>query len=480
MKTRASIFYFCYTTILVVLIVLTTNCNTITSNTKGKAFLGGEIINPKSNWVVIYNTKTKALDSLKLNAENRFFYNIENLHTNLYSIMHGGEYQMLVLEPNDSIMLRLNTLGFDESLVFTGKGAKKNNYLIKTFLANETQSKQLIEHAIMEPEAFSAFTEKNRKQRLDEFYKFLKQNKASSFFKSIIEANINYNAYADKEIYPFAYFGSNKMVHLKDLPKDFYNYRKTIAYNNEDLSHFFSYNRFLDSHIDNLAVHKFYTSKPFHSAFSRQDLSYNLAKLRLIDSLITNTSIKNNLLKNKTLEYISSNPTDNEITEITKLYTQKSTNAEDKTYVNNLVRALQQLKSGNPLPNVEIVDSNNNSYSLNTMISKPTVIHFWSNHLKAHYKSSSKYVKKLKQKFNNINFIAVNIDDANNQSLLKNKPKTSTKIYRFKNPETGLQALAVNYINKAIIINANGTIAHPNTNIYNKDFESFLTALLNE
>ena len=29
----------------------------------------------------------------------------------------------MVIEPNDSIMIRLNTLDFDESLVFTGQGA---------------------------------------------------------------------------------------------------------------------------------------------------------------------------------------------------------------------------------------------------------------------------------------------------------------------------------------------------------------------
>ena len=34
-------------------------------------------------------------------------------------------------------MLRLNSLDFDESLVFSGKGASKNNYLIDVFLEHE-------------------------------------------------------------------------------------------------------------------------------------------------------------------------------------------------------------------------------------------------------------------------------------------------------------------------------------------------------
>ena len=38
-------------------------------------------------------------------------------------------------------MFRLNTLDFDESLVFTGEGAKKNNYLINLFLEHEKEEK---------------------------------------------------------------------------------------------------------------------------------------------------------------------------------------------------------------------------------------------------------------------------------------------------------------------------------------------------
>ena len=34
-------------------------------------------------------------------------------------------------------MIRLNTLDFDESLVYTGKGSSKNNFLMDVFLRNE-------------------------------------------------------------------------------------------------------------------------------------------------------------------------------------------------------------------------------------------------------------------------------------------------------------------------------------------------------
>ena len=61
---------------------------------------------------------------------------------------------MLLLEANDSIMFRLNTADFDESLVYSGSGAKKNNFLIKTFLENEIDNKKLTKYCQMEPEYF--------------------------------------------------------------------------------------------------------------------------------------------------------------------------------------------------------------------------------------------------------------------------------------------------------------------------------------
>ena len=167
-------------------------CQFKAENISDSAYLGGEIINPKNSSVVLYNTNGQVLDSITLDANNRFIFKIDNLLPGLYSLTHGGEYQMLLLEPNDSIMFRLNTYDFDESLVFTGNGARKNNYLLKTYLSNEKEAKQLVKYSKMEPEIFNEFIENRRQTQLKEFHQFLTYNEESEFFKSIIEANINY------------------------------------------------------------------------------------------------------------------------------------------------------------------------------------------------------------------------------------------------------------------------------------------------
>jgi hypothetical protein len=450
-------------------------------NTSDATYIGGEIINPKNNSVVLYNTNGQILDSITLDNDNRFIFKIDNLNPGLYSLTHGGEYQMLLLEPSDSIMFRLNTYDFDESLVFTGKGAKKNNYLLKTYLSNEKEAKQLVKYSKMEPEVFNDFVENRRQKQLADFQKFLVKNEESEFFKSIIEANINYNTYADKEIYPFAYFGNNKLIHIKDLPEDFFAHRKDIDYDATHLSRFFAYNRFLFSHIDNLAIHNYYKDNAYHSKFNRHAMGYNKSKLDLIDSIITDPIIKNNLLKYKAREYISYNHTEDEANEILDYYLDKSTNEDDKAYMSDLVSSLKLLRQGNPLPNISIVNYNDTEHFINSIITKPTIIYFWSSNSKSQYRNSHYMVDKLKSNFPQTDFISINVNDNNDKfwkKIIDNYNFPTINEFKFKNSKSARKTLAVNYLNKCIIVDEHGIILHANANIFNSEFNETLEGLL--
>ena len=463
---------------------ITLGCNSNGENSDF-AYIGGEIVNPKNKSVVLYNTKGKIADTFVLDANNRFIHKITDLQPGLYSVRHGGEYQMVLLEPNDSIMFRLNTYDFDESLVFTGNGAKKNNYLIKTYIANEKEAKKLSRYAQKEPETFNSFIETRRNDRLNEFYSFLEHNEnvGTPFFKSIIEANINYNAYADKEIYPFAYFGNNKLTHIKDLPEDFYTYRGSVDYNANHLSNFFSYNRFLSAHFDNLALKSYYQNNAYHSMFNRHSTEYNTSKLDLIDSLISDETIKNYLLKSKARDFISHNHSEPEAQEMLDHYLLKSTNTEDRSYMKALVASLKQLRSGNPLPNLTVVNYDNTEHLLPTIITKPTIIYFWTSNSKQQYRNSHYKVNELKAKFPNMDFISINIKDNDDEfwkNIINQYNFPTTREYKFKNSAIARQTLALNYLNKAIIVDKKGRILHPNANIYSSNFENRLEALLQQ
>ena len=65
----------------------------------------------------VISKSDSVLDTVKLDDHNRFAYKINDLQPGFYTFRHGSEIQKVLLEPNDSIMFRLNTYDFDESLV---------------------------------------------------------------------------------------------------------------------------------------------------------------------------------------------------------------------------------------------------------------------------------------------------------------------------------------------------------------------------
>ncbi len=91
---------------------------------------------------VLLSHQDKSIDTIAVNTSGSFDFHCENLQTNLYIIKHG-ELQYIFIEPGDSIMFRLNTVGFDESLAFSGRGAEKNNFLMHLFLQNEEEDTSL-------------------------------------------------------------------------------------------------------------------------------------------------------------------------------------------------------------------------------------------------------------------------------------------------------------------------------------------------
>ena len=113
--------------ILVSIIFIFSSCNN--KNSSDDFFLGGEIINPSSNYVNFYYNNIK-IDSLELDSENKFFKKIENIKPGIYRIEHLPENQYIIIENGDSLWIRVNVEDFKESLTFSGKGSSKNNFLV--------------------------------------------------------------------------------------------------------------------------------------------------------------------------------------------------------------------------------------------------------------------------------------------------------------------------------------------------------------
>lgn len=449
------------------------------STHKDHAFFGGEIINPSNNYVTLGNA-FEDKDTIYLDKNNRFLHKIVDLNPGLYSFTHGGEYQTILIEPNDSLLFRLNTNDFDESLVYTGIGSKKNNYLIKSFLDDEKESKEFRKISHLEPEVFAKHMIDLKQQKLLHFEEFLAKKPSSDLFKSIVKSSIDYNYYCYHEMFPFGYYGNNKLIHFKDLPEGFYDYRKDTELNNERLSKLPIYNRFLFWHFNNVALKQYYRDGS-HQAFDRMALDYNIEKLKLIDSTITSESIKNYLLKHTTKDFVL-NTDDNDATnKIIDYYLKKSTNPKDKTYLKELVEASNKLRSGNTLPDSKIIDFNGASLQLSSLISdSPTVIYCWSTNFKMHSRNSHYKINELKAEFPEVNFIAINFND-NNLHYWKKTIKSLNFPYKnefmFSNPSEATEKYVITFSHKIFVVNENMEIVNSNISLFSTEMAETLEKL---
>ena len=68
-------------------------CQTSPEETK-PVFVGGDIINPSNNYVVLYDTQNN-IDTLYLNEDNRFSHHFTNFKAGIHSFVHGGKYQSM-------------------------------------------------------------------------------------------------------------------------------------------------------------------------------------------------------------------------------------------------------------------------------------------------------------------------------------------------------------------------------------------------
>lgn len=443
------------------------------------AYLGGQIINPRNNFVVLSKNE-EVLDTVLLDGYNRFLYKIDSLQEGMYTFKHGDEFQMVLLEPKDSVLLRLNTLDFDESLVYTGLGAKKNNYFTNEFLQNEIEEKKVWKYCQLDPKSYEQRIESIKTKKTDQLKAFQSKHPTSEYFNKIAQANIDYNYYFNKEIYPFVHYGKNKHDILESLPSDFYSYRKKINYNDDMLKDYFTYISFLRTHISNLGLQKHV--KHSKDNFMADYSCYTLDKLNFIDSLITNKAIKQSLLHYYTINALTKSKSIEDRESVLESFLEKSEDELMNSRMKKYVASMSKLKPGTPIPDLTIKDFTNNSHYVSDLINKTSVLYFWSHTNYNHFKESHNEINKLKIKYPEVAFISINTDGYDWETVKQTLKKNNFSIqneYIFENPEMARESLALYPLTKVIILDKDKNIVESNANIFDKYFEEELLGAIN-
>ena len=452
------------------------SCNNWNESTSLLTYVGGEIVNPKGDYVYLLKDD-QLLDSVSLDTSNKFLFETKNIDAGLYTFSHV-EFQVFYLNPGDSLMLRVNTLDFDESLSFTGTGSKNNNLLIELFLLNEEEIELMPRYYKLAPKYFEEKLDSLKNIRLKIYNEFVIKNNPTDNFKEIAEASINYDYFSKKEIYITANERRKNSESYHAIPEDFYTYRSSINFGSDKLRSYFPYYRFLFRYFDNIAMR----GADQINSYQRNSLSHNYRKIELIDQKVTNDSLRNNMVMNITGRYLlSCNKKENQ-EKILNLFLEVNTNKNHRKELKELADASMRLTPGSKISNVPLISSNNKIKKLHTIIHNPTVLYFWSTTSMNHNKNIHSRVAELKSKYPEYDFIGINTDsNYNNWMSIINKSGYKTNLeFQFENVSKSEKELVIHTINKAIIVDKNGTIINGSANLFNINIEDSLLGYLNQ
>lgn len=434
-------------------------------------YFGGEIVNPTSPYVVLFKDDL-VIDSAKLDRSNRFKINFIAESEGLYHFDHSPQFHYVYLEKGDSLNLRLNTLEFDESIVFSGKGEEINNFIVELFLANEEDDRIVDQYFQLEPDVFNEKIESIRHEKLQQLSSLLKEVSLSSRATALINATIDYNAFIYKEKYPFYHKRATHEENLHNIPSKFYSYRKELSLNNKDLIYFRPYYNFMKYHLGNLA---YMECKEFclNSSDTKGAIHFNEHKLKLIDSLIQEKKLKDNLYRNVVMHYLLKvrDTPENTLSfmETFKAYSPVNTHMDE---INQLYKDINNLQPNNTIPNLMVQNSDGRSVGLNDISKdKKVIIYFWSAKHENHFKNVQARLNSIASQYPEHTFIGINRGTDYNewQSMMELYQLNRANQYRSEDYEMLKTSLVIDHMNKSIIIE-NGRIVNGFADILNLNY----------
>jgi len=451
--------------ILVNILFFFNSCNNDDPNV---FFIGGEIINPSSSSVNIYRNNIK-IDSIELDADNKFFKQIDNANSGIYRIEHLPEYQNILVDKGDSIWIRVNGEDFNESLSFTGKGSSKNNFLIdiSNYLYNEDEYLSTIysENSIR----FKEIIDSLLKDKENIWNDFINSGEQSKLAEKVTKSSILYS-YANRLERYALLRGSN--WNSSDS-QEYFKYRDDLNLNDKDLILFEPYITYLMNYFNKSVLD---SSQVYF--YQKNNTDFNIKKLVLIDTEIKDDNLKNILSRATAIEELLNFNNHNFHERFIGYYSYINSS---QTYYDEIIRLhndINKMQIGNKLPEIDLMNFNQSIISSDDVFNnKKTLIYFWSQTQMNHYRRTIRRVNELKEKFPQYRYVGICIQPYNDlvnqaQAILN---VTIDDQFSFTNFEKSSKDWVLTYLNKAIIIDRKSKIIDGFGNLFSNSIEQSLS-----
>jgi hypothetical protein len=419
------------------------------TNENSSIFFGGKIINPKTKFVVLY-ANDKVIDTLLLNDSNKFLGTYDNLNEGLYYFQHGNENQYIYLEPKDSLMLRLNTWDFDESLVFAGKGAERNNILIDIFLETENERKDFYQLNNLNAKAYKSKIDSIVEFKLHTYndYKEKHPKETESYFK-ILETALLYPIYSRVERYPINHVYISRKDDFPKIETSFYDYRGSLDFDNNSLMYYTPYARYITNYLYNVTYSLGH--KPMKDEFSSD---FTLDLLNTINAKINSKDSKNAFLKRTVLDHFYRKSSCNLNEKAFDVFFTLSSNEGDKALLKNLIEDNKLIRKGDEIKGFTILDFTNQAINIEDFtINKNSVLLFWNKEYISKSMISAR-IPFLQKKYPLLNFAVIEIDGDNTNRI----KDIDIKNQYFINSKTLENNFLTSKMHRTILVNKNGIV----------------------
>lgn len=431
------------------------------------AFLGGQIINPSSKTVSIYKNN-KLLDSIVLGANNRFERRYDSLDYGIFKFEHLPESQTLLIEKGDSIWFRTNTTDFNSSLVFSGRGSAKNNFLMEIYLSLQKESSFLASKYSNKSSDFGEIIDSLLQEKRENWIKFDSINQLSPEAKIISQASYVYPYANRKERYALIR-GRNITLEQDSL---YFNFRKYLNFGEENLAYFEPYITYMLNFLNQEAL---VDGENFFQA--KQTTEFNIRRLALIDQLIPTENLRNNLARTVAYEELINFKNFKQHDQFLKYYVTVNTSPEYELEIISLQASLMKMQVKQPLPEIMLEDTEfQNASSVALLKGQKTVLYFWSQTQMNHYKRTQERVKQYKNEFPEFRFVGICIQSYNKlvrdyQKVMEINPKNQFAFVDFENAR---KKWVLTLLNKGIVIDEKGIILEGFGNFYSPNFKEIL------
>lgn len=433
------------------------------------AYLQGEIINPTSNYV-LFCKDNEVIDTLFLDENNKFYKKFDSLTPGMYIYKHNPEFQYVYFDKNDSLTLRLNSKDFDHSIIFSGRGAEKNNFLMNLTVKN----------IMDETEGYSAFDVSPGKfsRRIDSVHAarttYYLRNKAiinwSEDFDLYAKAKLDLHFYSLKELYPTAHFVRTDEDVRKKLPSDYYAYRKKVNFNDDRLLKYSSFTKYLAIMLNTIV------NEPEDEIIPDNKFDKYIDKLNIVDTLIKNPKVKNAIFDNIAFIYLLEDQNLNNNDVFLERYFELSTDKNQHNEIIQIQQAIQNLKYEKKLPEVPLVNAKSEKVSINSIINKKTLMFFWTKNGMAHADAAHQLAAELKSEIPNIDIVSICIDGDQGEwlNIIKKYPAKGIIELRSDDFNQMKDQWIITKIQRSMILDKDGSIVDPFINIFDRNFESLL------